>query len=275
MTNTQQVIALTGATDGLGRALAQHLSTQPIFLILHGRSPEKLESLARELAGSPASIETVVADLSDLRQVHDLAREISALASHISVLVNNAGAGAGEPYGTIRQLTVDGNELRFAVNYLAAFALTNDLLPLLELGAPSRVVNVASLGQMPIDFDDLTLEHNYDGHRAYCQSKLAMITSGIALAKRLDPSKVTVNSLHPATFMPTKMVMESEGRSVDSLEAGVESTLRLILDPELDGVTGHFFDRASPSRAHEDAYDSRIQDRLWDLSSQLTARPVH
>lgn len=264
-------IVITGATDGLGRALATHLAADPsIRLILHGRSRHRLDALHAELTALPARIDTVLADLSELAQVRRLAEQISSLTDHISVLVNNAGIGAGEPDGTTRQLTVDGNELRFAVNYLAPFALTQRLLPLLDAGAPARIINVASIGQSPIDFDDLTLRHGYSGQRAYGQSKLALITYSITLAQTLDPSRVTVNSLHPATYMPTKMVLDSVGYSIDTLESGLTATLRLITDPTLTGTSGHFYDGTTQARAHANVYRTDIQKNLWEISEQLT-----
>jgi NAD(P)-dependent dehydrogenase (short-subunit alcohol dehydrogenase family) len=267
-----KVIVITGATDGLGMALATELAEQhELRLILHGRSPERLQRLEDKLASLPAEIATVRADLSVMAEVHRLADDIAALTDRLTVLVNNAGVGGASADGRTRRLTADGNELRFAVNHLAAFCLTQRLLPLLERGAPARVVNVASIGQAPIAFDDLTLEHHFDLQRAYAQSKLAMITAGMTLAERLDPARVTVNSLHPGTYMPTKMVMESVGYSIDSLRTGVESTLRLIQDPALTGITGRFFDRTREAQAHPDAYRADVRERLWTVSEQLTA----
>ncbi len=261
-------ILITGATDGLGRALAGELSTRAdTRLILHGRSAERLATLEAELADQPAQITTVRADFAELAQVRALAEEITGLTEQLSVLVNNAGVWVEGA----RELTVDGNELTFGVNYLAAFALTQRLVPVLAAAAPARIVHVASLGQAPIDFDDLTLEHGYSGQRAYGQSKLAMITHAGTLAEQLDPGRVTVNSLHPGTYMPTKMVLDNVGHSVDSLETGVLSTLRLIEAPELTGVTGRFFDRTRDARAQPDAYDPAIRDRLWSISRELTA----
>jgi NAD(P)-dependent dehydrogenase (short-subunit alcohol dehydrogenase family) len=144
------------------------------------------------------------------------------------------------------------------------------LLPMLRRSAPARIVNVASLGQAPIDFDDPMLERGYNGTRAYGQSKLAQITTGFELAERLDPKEVTVSSLHPATYMPTKMVLEEIGHSVDRLEDGVAATVRLALDPELEGVTGYFYDRQSVAAAHPQADDGAARRRLWELSLQLT-----
>ncbi|WP_028851264.1 SDR family NAD(P)-dependent oxidoreductase [Thermocrispum municipale] len=268
---SDRVVVLTGATDGLGRALALRLAADPgTRLVLHGRSERRLDVLRAELAAQPAAIDTVRADLGELAQVRRLADDVAALTDHVTVLVNNAGVGAGEPDGTGRHLTVDGNELRFAVNYLAPFVLTQRLLPLLDAGAPARVVHVASIGQSPIDLADPTLAHGYDGWRAYGQSKLALITYGLALAKRLDPARITVNSLHPATYMPTKMVLQSVGHSIDSLDVGVDATLRLILDPALAGVTGRFYNRAVEAQAHPDAYREDVQQALWELSVRLT-----
>ena len=132
--------------------------------------------------------------------------------------MSNAGIGSGRPDATTRQESRDGLELRFAVNHLAGFALTLRLLGLLQRSAPARVVLVASLAQAPVDFDDVQLERDYDGGRAYAQSKLAQITTGFELADRLAGTGVSVTSLHPATYMPTKIVLEQAGRSVDTLE---------------------------------------------------------
>lgn len=267
-----RVIALTGATDGLGRAVAERLADRADhLLILHGRNPERLKALRDDFGGRAAEVVTVVSNLSEIAQVHALARQIAAATDRLNVLVNNAGVGFGEPDGADRRLTVDGNELRFAVNYLAPFALTRDLLPLLDAGAPARVVNVASLGQAPIAFDDLTLAHDYSGRRAYGQSKLALIADTLTLADRLPSERITVNSLHPGTYMPTKMVLESIGHSVDTLESGVEATLRLIDDPALDGVTGRFFDGMNEARAQADVYDPDVRRRLTRISEALTA----
>src|SRR6266487_1621147 len=162
-----------------------------------------------------------------------------------------------EPDGRERRVSADGHELRFAVNYLAGFLLTLELLPLLRESAPARVVNVASIGQHPIDFDDLMIENGYSGMRAYGQSKLAQIMSGFELASRVPATAVTVNSLHPATYMPTKMVLAEIGHHIDSLEDGVYATERLVSDPALAGTTGRFFDRTREATANAQAYDAR------------------
>jgi NAD(P)-dependent dehydrogenase (short-subunit alcohol dehydrogenase family) len=271
---SSQTIFITGATDGLGRALATRLAADGATLILHGRDAGRLGAAADEVAahgGKPPR--TLLADLADLAQVRRLAAELREVTDRLDVFVSNAGIGFGEPDGRDRRVSADGYELRLAVNYLAGFLLTMELLPLLRVSAPARVVNVASIGQHPLDFGDLMLERGYSGMRAYGQSKLAQIMSGFDLAARLAADQVTVNSLHPATFMPTKMVLLERGESVDELETGVAATRRLVTDPALAGVTGRFYDRTAEARANPQAYDEAARAQLWGHSRRLTGAP--
>jgi NAD(P)-dependent dehydrogenase (short-subunit alcohol dehydrogenase family) len=267
----EQTILVTGATDGLGRALARELAARGALVLLHGRSTERLEATRREIAEATGSdrLRTYQADLASLERVRRLGREVDGQQERLDVLVNNAGIGGDGP----RQESADGVELRFAVNYLAPFLLTDLLLPLLRRSAPARIVNVASVGQAPIDFDDVMLERRYDGLRAYRQSKLAQIMFTFELAGRLraaGESGVTVNALHPATLMDTKMALETFGYTMSTVQDGMEATLRLVLAPELDEVSGRYFDRLHESRADPQAYDADARGRLWRLSAALT-----
>jgi NAD(P)-dependent dehydrogenase (short-subunit alcohol dehydrogenase family) len=266
------VALVTGSTDGLGRALAERLAQIGMTVHIHGRSEEKLERAAREIVAATGNerVHTHRADLASLAEVRALADEIATLDA-LHLLINNAGIGSGYPDSRERQESVDGLELRFAVNYLAPFVLTERLLPLLERSAPARVVMVASRGQAALDFDDPMLVSTfYEGRRAYAQSKLAQITYAVELSERLGPGAgVTVNSLHPSTYMPTKIVIEQHGESIDSLESGLDATLRLALSPELEGVSGRYFDREEEARAEAQAYDPDAQRRLRELSESL------
>jgi NAD(P)-dependent dehydrogenase (short-subunit alcohol dehydrogenase family) len=266
----QRTILITGATDGLGRALANHLaSADPgATLILHGRDQGRLDAVADGMRGARRPI-TLRADLAELDQVRRLAEEVRGATDRLDVLVSNAGIGGGLPEGRERGTSRDGHELRFAVNYLAGFLLTLELLPLLRRSAPARIVNVASIGQHPIDFDDLMIEKGYSGSRAYGQSKLAQIMSGFELAARIPAAEVTVNSLHPSTYMPTKMVLEERGHSIDTLEDGVVATDRLVSDAELAATTGRFFDRTREAKANAQAYDAAARTELWNRSLEL------
>ena len=252
----EQRILVTGSTDGLGRQVAAALAQRGASVLIHGRDPAKVEDAVAQTGADSG----LVADLADLSQVRSLASQ----AGHLDTLVNNAGVIVPE-----RRETADGHELTFAVNYLSHFLLTTLLLP--ELREPARIINIASIGQAPLDFDDLMLTRGYDDYGAYAQSKLAQVLFTVELAERLDGRDITVNAIHPATLMDTKMVRETFGRSRSSVEEGVEATVRLVEDPELDGVSGRFFDGLHESAAHGQAYDPEARRRLWELSERLTA----
>lgn len=270
-----QVILITGATDGLGRLVATHLAAAGATLLLHGRNPDKGRTLVDELRGSSgnANLRYYNADLASLAAVRNMAAEILQAEPALHVLVNNAGI-APRKQEPARQLSADGHELMFAVNYLAGYLLTRELLPLLQRSTPSRIVNVASIGQQELDFTDVMLARDYDGLRAYRQSKLAQIMFTIDLAEQLAGSGVTANSLHPATLMNTRMVLESGffPAPMTTTEQGAAAVEQLIAAPELQAVTGRYFDGMQQARANAQAYDVDARRRLAELSAALTAR---
>ncbi|HYJ67437.1 MAG TPA: SDR family NAD(P)-dependent oxidoreductase [Nocardioidaceae bacterium] len=254
---------VTGATDGLGRSVAHDLAGRGATVLVHGRSATRGERIVDELkrATGNGRVRLYLADLANLSQVETLADDVARDHAELHVLVNNAGIGAGLPDGRERQLSVDGYELRFAVNYLAGYLLTERLLPLLRQSAPARVGNVASLGQQAIDFADVMLTRDYDGWRAYQQSKLAQVIYTVDLSERVPAGEVAVNSLHPGTFMPTKIVTSELDHTVDTLETGTRNVVRLAVDPIPDGVNGAFFDRDTEAKADPQAYDATAQQR--------------
>jgi NAD(P)-dependent dehydrogenase (short-subunit alcohol dehydrogenase family) len=271
---SERTILITGATNGLGEGLAERLAPTGARLLLHGRDDEKGARLLDRLRPSAGGeLEWLRADLASLDQVAALADRVMEEA-RLDVLVNNAGLGTAEPGGGERVESEDGHELRFAVNYLAPFLLTRRLLPLLERSAPSRIVNVASGGQAPIDLDDVMLERGYSGGQAYAQSKLALIMFTLDLAEELGGTGVTANSLHPGTFMPTGMVKAAGVRPITPLEDGVAATMRLIDGAEVDGVSGRYFDGSEESAPQPQAYDPESRRRLRELSEDLTGAHV-
>lgn len=227
---------------------------------------------------SPASrprggkAEVLIADLSSLTEVRRLADAVRERTDRLDVLINNAGVGTGGQ-GAKRQVSADGYELRFAVNYLAGFVLASELLPLLEAGAPARIVNVASAGQQAIDFSDVMLTRGYSGVRAYCQSKLAQILFTIDLAEQLKGTGVTVNALHPASYMDTTMVRQAGVTPWSSVETGADAILNLATSPALEGRSGLYFDGQRESRADAQAYDEKARRQLRALSLELTGHP--
>ncbi|MFE2430095.1 SDR family NAD(P)-dependent oxidoreductase [Streptomyces sp. NPDC059373] len=272
MAHDGRTVLVTGSTDGLGRWLAVRLATDGARVLLHGRSAERAARVREEIRRVTGEdrAEVLLADLADLREVDRLADEVMARSPRLDVLVNNAGVGATSPGGR-RELSTDGIELRLAVNYLAGYRLTRRLLPLLTASAPARVVNVASVGQQAIDFADPMLERGYSGMRAYAQSKLAQIMFTLDLAEELSGTEVTVNALHPATYMDTTMVREGGVTPWSTVEEGGEATLRLVDAPGLG--SGRYFDGTRESRADRQAYDPVARRRLRELSEGFVARP--
>ena len=264
-----KTILITGSTDGVGRMVAERLAADGAHVLVHGRDRKRGESLvaAIEKAGKGKATLTI-ADLSSMGEVRRLAKAVLADNSHIDVLINNAGIGFA-PAG--RHVTADGYELRFAVNYLAGFLLTHLLLPTLRASAPSRIVNVASLGQSPVDFDDVMMEKNWQGERdAYTQSKLAQIMFTFSLAEELAGTGVTVTAVHPASFMATGMVLNAGIEPLTTVEEGAEAILAVAVGAEHAKTTGKFFNGLKEARANGQAYDKAARDRLWALSLKLT-----
>jgi NAD(P)-dependent dehydrogenase (short-subunit alcohol dehydrogenase family) len=260
----EQVVLVTGATDGLGRALAHALADAGATVLVHGRSEERTAATVAELGGAARGYR---ADLASLAEVERLAADILEREPRLDALVNNAGIGSDVPGGGARMESADGIELRFAVNYLAGYVLTRRLLGLLRASAPARIVNVSSAGQMAIDFDDVMLHRGYSGVRAYCQSKLAQVMFTLDLAEELEGSGVIATALHPSTYMPTKIVASP----VSSLADGVEATMRTLTAPPAD-VAGRYFNVQREARADPQAYDLGARRNLRALTEELTGR---
>jgi NAD(P)-dependent dehydrogenase (short-subunit alcohol dehydrogenase family) len=258
---------ITGSTDGVGRMVATRLGEDGWRILVHGRDRARGAEVVTAIKAAGGSAEFLQADLSALAEVRRLAGAVQQTTKRLDLLINNAGIGSGGPQGT-REESADGHELRFAVNYVSGFLLTHLLLPLIKQSAPARIVNVSSLGQQAIDFDDVMLTHDYSGMRAYRQSKLAQILFTIDLAHELDGTGVTVNALHPATFMNTTMVRQF-GTPMSTVEEGADAILKLATSPDLEGRSGLYFNGQNEARADAQAYDAKARERLRMLSQKL------
>jgi NAD(P)-dependent dehydrogenase (short-subunit alcohol dehydrogenase family) len=265
-----KTVLVTGSTDGVGRYVAAQLAAAGAKVLIHGRDGERGRALADEIRrhGKGEAI-FYQADLSSLAGTRQLANAVLADHKRLDLFISNAGIGS-QNQGPQRQTSADGYELRFAVNYLSGFLLAHLLLPLLKASAPSRIVNVASLGQHPIDFDDVMITKNYSGGRAYAQSKLAQIMFTIDLADELKGSGVTVNSLHPATYMNTTMVRAGGITPTSTIEQGGAAILHLAEGDDVAGKSGLFFNGMQQARAIPQAYDEAARQRLRALSLELT-----
>jgi NAD(P)-dependent dehydrogenase (short-subunit alcohol dehydrogenase family) len=259
-----RIVLVTGSTGGLGRETARTLARRGDHVIVHGRNVERGEALVAEIeAEGRGSARFYPADFGSLAEVRQLAEVIAEDYDRLDVLVNNAGIFM--PNTTQRRLSEDGYELHFQVNYLAGYVLTRMLTPLLEAGAPSRIVNVAS-GQRPIDFDDLMLESDYDGAQAYFRSKHAQIMMTFAMADELASRGIKINAMHPSDLMDTDMVIEAGFEPRSSVETGRDALVRLI---DEDVGTGRFFNVFDESRVNAQAYDEAARARLMTATRDL------
>ncbi len=258
----QQVILVTGATSGLGREVALRLAAGGAHVIAHGRDTARGREVIDEIQKSgKGSARFYAADLASNADIRRFAAAILADYQRLDVLVNNAGIGTVPQE---REVTSEGIESRMQVNYLSGVLLTRLLLPRLLASAPSRVVNVSSLSASPINFDDVMMEQGFSGGRAYGQSKLAQVMFTFDLAAELEGKGVTVNALHPATMMPTGMVLRTGRPARSTIDEGARAVLHLVRDAGVG--TGQFFVGQSPGRAHAQAYDADARARLKQWS---------
>lgn len=264
-----KTILLTGATDGIGLATARRLVSEGHRVILHGRSPDKLERVRRELSGGDIEPETVLADLSDLSAVVRAAQALRSRHDHLDVLINNAGV-----FKTSHPRTASGHDLRFVVNAFAPALLTRCLLPCLS--KQSRVVNLSSAAQERVNLKVLAGLQSLSEFSAYAQSKLALTMWSAALAQQLGPDGPVVVAVNPGSLLDTRMVREGFGRSRAGVGVGVDVLVRAAVSDEFADATGRYFDNDSRRFAdpHPDALDPRrsadvvaaIEDQVAALS---------
>ncbi len=260
-----KTILITGATDGIGKQTAIELAELGARVILHGRNPSKAKQVKLEIEKSSGNdqLDFCAADLSSLQQVRTMAADIQQKYNRLDVLINNAGVALKK-----LEFSQDGYELTFAVNHLAAFALSLPLLDLLKNGAPSRMINVSSMvHSSSLDLDNLIRPKTFDGWEAYCQSKLCNVLFTYELAERLKDRGVTVNCLHPGVI-GTKLLRVNFGGG-SPVTDGSRKLLYLATEPALTSVTGKYFTNNCETRSAEITYDPDTRRRLWQLSENL------
>ncbi|MFB6134185.1 MAG: SDR family NAD(P)-dependent oxidoreductase [Halanaeroarchaeum sp.] len=275
------VILVTGATDGVGREAALGFGRLGATVLAHGRSPEKADSLDRELsATNAADVQTFVADFEHLEEVRKLAASVREQTDRVDVLVNNAGA-----FFSAAALTDLGVERTFVVNHLAPFVLTHDLLALIE-ESEGRIVNTASAIHRRGDFDldELTTVDGYDGMDAYARSKRANVEFTLALADRLEDATTTCfhpgfipgSGLYREGSLPVRLLMKAlDGlplaltrRFVSTPADGAAAALSLALSPQWESVNGTYFDRTEP--ADPSTRGEAFRERLWEWSEAVS-----
>ena len=263
----QRVVMVTGSTSGLGYEVAKALAEAGDHLIIHGRNSDSGNSLVKEImAGGKGSARFYRADFSSLEEVRELGAAILRDYDRLDVLVNNAGFYRSDD--PARYESSDGFELHFQVNYLAGYVLTDVLLPLLEQSAPSRVVMVSSIGQRPLDFENLMLETDYTPGQAYRQSKLAQIMMTFYYADAFSQRGVSINALHPSGLMDTPSVLRKGIEPQSSVLTGRDAVLQLINE---DVGTGKYFNVFEEDKAQAQAYDEEAIRQLMAVSEELTS----
>jgi retinol dehydrogenase 12 len=276
-----KVCLVTGATSGIGDVTATDVARRGARVLVVGRSPERCAATLERIRSQTGAtdVETLVADLSSQAEVRRLADEVRRRCDRLDVLVNNAGGMFLQ-----RRESVDGIELTLALNHLSYFLLTGLLRPLLESSAPARIVNVASDAHTggSIDFEDIQGRRRYSGWRAYQQSKLANILFTYELARRLQGTGVTANTLHPG-FVRTRFFQDFSGwvgfitklgASLIAIgpEEGARTSIYLATSPEVAGVTGQYFVKCRPVRSSSRSYDRADAERLWRVSEEMTGQ---
>lgn len=260
-----KTILLTGATDGIGFETAKKLVANGHNLLIHGRSPAKLNQVLDQLnqLSGAGEVEGYLADLSDLSAVATLAAEVKANQSHIDVLINNAGI-----FKTPNPITANGQDIRFVVNTLAPYLLTQQLMPLMN--SSSRVVNLSSAAQAPVDLDALSGKKLIgEEFSAYAQSKLAITIWSREMAKTEGPAVIAVN---PGSLLASKMVKEGFGVVGKDLSIGADILIRAALSDEFASASGKYFDNDSGQFAdpHPEVFDPVKVRKVMDIIQQLT-----
>lgn len=268
-----KTILITGATDGIGLETAKILVLQGHHVLIHGRSAANLEATEKilaELQGA-ASVESYLADFSNMVDVVVLAEAITAKYSKLDVLINNAGV-----LKTPKPITQDGLDVRFVVNTFAPYLLTQKLMPL--LGANSRVVNLSSAAQSPVDIEAMAGRVSIsDDLQVYAQSKLAITMWSRHMAAQLGNEGPIVVAVNPGSLLASKMVKEGFGVAGHDLGIGADILTRAALSNEFADASGKYFDNDSKQFAnpHADALDEQkievvvqaIEAILTDLSA--------
>ncbi len=275
---TGKVCVVTGATAGIGKEIALALANMGANVVIVARDTTRAARTAEEISRAThnPNVSWVLADFASLDSVRKGAAEIARRHSAVHVLVNNAGV-AKKP----RTLSADGFELTFAVNHLAPFLLTRELLPLLRAGSPSRIVTVASAAEStgPIDFDDLQSEKRYRGFLVYGKTKLMNVLFTYELAERLEGSGVTANCVHPgavATDMLRQLPWWLYGLISPFLltpEQGAVTPVFLASSPAVEGLSGGFYVKEKAKRSSPRSYDVSARKRLWEVSEKLVDAP--
>ena len=273
-----KVCIITGATDGIGKQTALDLANIGYKLALVGRKKDKGEAVLDEIASATGnnSLKYFNTDLSIIKNLYDLVKNIEKEYTSVDILINNAGAYFSKYYETSEEI-----ELTFSLNHLSYFQLTRLLMEILKKDKPGRVINVASSAHFSssLNFNDIQMKNNYRGWTAYCNSKLMNILFTYEAHKRFKDTGVTFNSLHPG-FVDTRFGDNNKGLGKNILSIGKKliainvkkgamTNFYLATSPEVENVSGKYFDKSRSIRSSKTSYSDEKQDKLWVYSANI------
>ncbi len=265
-----KTILITGSTDGIGKLAAIKLAKKGHVIYLHGRNSAKLEKVISEVKtlSNNHNIKGFTADFSDLEAVKTMATQVNQALSKIDVLINNAGI-----FKSPANLSKDGFDIRFVVNYFAPYLLTKELLPLLSKVNNSRIINLSSAAQAKVSLEALSGNRQLSAQESYAQSKLALTMWSFNLAKILK--NISVIAVNPGSLLNTNMVKEAYGRYWSSADKGANILYDLAIEKEYEGITGKYFDNDKGNKkgtfgeAHSDAYDEVLREELVLITNRI------
>lgn len=274
ITLKSKTILITGATSGIGKETAIGLAELGATIVFTARDKQKAKSTKKEIIEKTGNknIDHIECDLSSFASIRNFCKEYKSRYKKLHILINNAGV-----WNFKRKQSIDGIENTFHVNYLAPFLMTNLLLDTIKKSAPARIINVSSgLHRGTINFDDIEFKKSFSSMKAYSQSKLALILFTRHLAKKLEGTKVTVNSVHPG-FIATDLGRDA-GQITNkffrlfgkSPKKGAETSIYLASSPEVETVTGEYFVNKKMTQSSKKSYDMDLAKRLWSVSKKYT-----
>lgn len=261
-------VLITGSTDGIGKQAAIDLAGMDYHVIVHGRNDESVNKALEEIKDESGKddLNGLSGNFESLQEVRGLAGKVRDQYDHLDILVNNAGIFVKE-----REVTQDGFEKTFQVNYLSHYLLTRLLLDLLHKGDKPRVVNVSSMvHSTAIDFDNLQGEQDFVGSKAYGISKLCNVLFTYKLARETEDTNLISNCLHPGVIS-TKLLKQNYGDMGNAVQEGSENILYVATSPNIEGVSGKYFVNKMPQSSATVSYENGVQDRLWEVSAEMVS----
>ncbi len=269
-----KTVVLTGANTGIGKQTTLELARRGAHVVMACRSVEKGEAARAAIeaaAGGRGRLEVREVDLSSFASIRAFAEKANADLARIDVLVNNAGI-----FPQKLAKTAEGFESQMGVNHFGSFLLTNLLLDKLKASAPARIVHLTSMlhAKGCIDFESFRGEKPYKASTAYNQSKLANLLFSNELARRIEGTGVTSNSVHPggiATDITRDLpwiARKAVGFMFKGVEEGAKGPLMLASDPDLANANGRYWLETTEKTPSADARDPALAARLWEVSEQ-------